>query len=165
MKTRAHELIDTLQLQPHPEGGWFREDFRSATQVQSLDARPQRSALTSIYFLLEADQHSHWHRVLSDEVWVYLEGDALNLWSWNALDQVAICTQLGPVNTNTGQRPQNTIAAGLWQAAWPTDAALHGYTLLACMVGPGFDFSDFSMLEESSDAAVQMRLAGLPGWD
>jgi predicted cupin superfamily sugar epimerase len=163
MSTRANELIATLQLQPHPEGGWFRENFRSDTQVQPQDARPQRSALTSIYFLLQTNQHSHWHRVLSDEVWVHLEGDALNLWSWDARDQTAICTTLGPVDASTGQRPQRTISAGLWQAAWPVMPSRHGYTLLACMVGPGFDFSDFSMLQNSSDEAEQMRLAGLPG--
>ncbi len=163
IKTRAQELIDTLQLHPHPEGGWFREEFRSISQVQPLDAQAQRSALTAIYFLLESHQHSHWHRVSSDEVWVYLEGDTLNLWSWDALNQGTICTRLGPVEINTNQRPQHTIAAELWQAAWPSNTSQHGYTLVACMVGPGFDFSDFTMLEDNSDVAVQMRLAGLPG--
>lgn len=165
MKLRARQLVTTLQLQPHPEGGWFREVFRSAAQVQPADGRAQRSALTSIYFLLEAGQHSHWHCVRSDEVWVYLEGDALDLWSWDAVSQAAHRTVLGPVDVASDQRPQHTIAAGIWQAARPrTDAATpapHGYTLVACMVGPGFDFADFTLLQADSVQASQLRQAGL----
>src|SRR5690349_13940265 len=81
---RAQELIDTLKLAPHPEGGWYREMFRSAAQVAPADGRPARQALTTIYFLLEAHQHSRWHRVLSDEVWVHLEGAPLLLWTSDA---------------------------------------------------------------------------------
>ena len=72
--TRVRQLIETLELQPHPEGGWYREVFRSTAHVTPADGRPARSAMTSIYFLLEAGQHSRWHRVVSDEVWVHLEG-------------------------------------------------------------------------------------------
>lgn len=156
MNSRVQQLISALQLQPHPEGGWFAEVFRAPQQVQPRDDRPLRSALTSIYFLLESHQHSDWHRVRSDEVWVHLEGDALNLWCWDGSGASAACCQLGPVDLTSGQRPQHTIPAGQWQAARPrpaVNAAGDGYTLVACMVGPGFDFADFSLLQGSSAEA------------
>jgi predicted cupin superfamily sugar epimerase len=148
---RTRQLIEQLQLQPHPEGGWYREVFRSASQVMPQDGRPARSALTSIYFLLEAAQHSRWHRVLSDEVWVHLEGAAVNLWTWDAASGHLHSAVLGPVSATTA--PQHVVAAGLWQAARPQANDAAGYTLVACMVGPGFDFSDFRMMEPGGSEA------------
>ena len=148
INTRSTELIAALHLQPHPEGGWFREVFRSGAQVQPEDQRGPRSALTSIYFLLEFGQHSNWHRVASDEVWVYLEGDLLELSERTAPDAAPVCTVLGPVDATSERRPQHTIAAGLWQAARSACqdvASSQGYTLVTCLVGPGFDFADFTL--------------------
>jgi predicted cupin superfamily sugar epimerase len=162
MNPRAQQLISALQLQPHPEGGWFAEVFRSVEQVQPQDERPLRSALTSIYFLLESSQQSNWHRVRSDEVWVHLEGDALNLWSWDGHAPAAACRVLGPVDLVSGQRPQRTISAGHWQAARPAATGVgHGYTLVACMVGPGFDFADFSLLQAGSVEAEVLHQISL----
>jgi predicted cupin superfamily sugar epimerase len=151
---RAQQLIEQLQLQPHPEGGWYREVFRSEDQVMPQDGRPARSALTSIYFLLEAAQHSRWHRVLSDEVWVHLEGAPLELWTWDAADSRLHGAVLGPVGTAT--IPQHVVAAGLWQAARPSARDGAGHTLVACMVGPGFDFSDFRMMEPGGSEALRI---------
>lgn len=148
---RARQLVEQLQLQPHPEGGWYREVFRSQGQVMPQDGRPARSALTSIYFLLEAAQQSRWHRVLSDEVWVHLEGAPLDLWTWDAADGRLHNAALGPVSTAT--LPQHVVQAGLWQAARPQANNAAGYTLVACMVGPGFDFSDFRMMEPGGSEA------------
>jgi predicted cupin superfamily sugar epimerase len=148
---RTRQLIEQLQLQPHPEGGWYREVFRSPSQVMPQDGRPARSALTSIYFLLEAAQHSRWHRVLSDEVWVHLEGAALDLWTWDAVSGHLHSAVLGPVSAATV--PQHVVAAGLWQAARPQANDAAGYTVVACMVGPGFDFSDFRMMEPGGSEA------------
>lgn len=164
MKPRVRELIDTLQLQPHTEGGWYAEVFRSAEWVQPQDARTLRCAMTSIYFLLEAHQHSSWHWVRSDEVWVHLEGDALHLWHWNGRGETATCTLLGPVEVDRAQRPQHTIAAGHWQAARPVSLALtssKGYSLVACMVGPGFDFADFTLLQAASPEAGYLNKISL----
>jgi predicted cupin superfamily sugar epimerase len=148
---RVRQLIEQLQLQPHPEGGWYREVFRSESQVMPQDGRPARSALTSIYFLLEAAQNSRWHRVLSDEVWVHLEGVPLELWTWDAADSRLHSAVLGPVSAAT--LPQHVVAAGLWQAAKPRAGDGAGHTLVACMVGPGFDFSDFRMMEPGGSEA------------
>lgn len=158
---RARQLIETLNLQPHPEGGWFREIFRSAAQVMPADGREARQALTTIYFLLEAHQHSRWHRVLSDEVWIYLEGAPLALWTSDAaLRTPPAHLRLGPVDTH-GTRPQHTVAAGQWQAARPiighdTPADLD-FTLVSCTVGPGFDFDDFSFMSPDGDEAALVR--------
>ena len=158
MPTRAQQLIDSLQLQPHPEGGWYREVFRSPTSVLPADGRPARSALTTIYFLLEAQQHSRWHRVLSDEVWVHLEGVPLALWTCDAALRTAPAhVRLGPVDAH-GTRPQHVVPAGQWQATQPIISHTSGdYALAACMVGPGFDFTDFSMMPTDSDEATTLR--------
>jgi hypothetical protein len=155
---RAQQLIDTLGLQPHPEGGWYREVFRSSTSVTPADGRPSRSALTSIYFLLEAHQHSRWHRVGSNEVWVHLEGVALALWTCDAgLRTAPAHVRLGPVDVH-GTRPQHVVPAGQWQATRPILSHTAGdFTLAACMVGPGFDFGDFSLMPDAGDEAAAMR--------
>ena len=80
MHKRAKDLISELHLQPHPEGGYFREVFRSAHKVQPLDERLARVALTTIYFLLVKGQHRRWHRVASDEAWHFYEGDPLEVY-------------------------------------------------------------------------------------
>lgn len=155
---RAQQLIETLHLQPHPEGGWYREVFRSNATATPADGRPLRSALTSIYFLLEAGQHSRWHRVLSDEVWVYLEGVPLALWTADAAFRTAPAhVRLGAVDVH-GTRPQHVVPAGQWQAAQPIQSHTAGdYTLAACMVAPGFDFGDFSLMATDSDEAAALR--------
>ncbi len=114
---RAAQLIETLKLQPHPEGGWYREMFRSSAQVLPADGRTPRDALTTIYFLLEADQHSRWHRVLSDEVWIYLEGAPLALWTSDAALRTRPPTCGSARSTSHGTRPQHAVPAGQWQAA------------------------------------------------
>jgi predicted cupin superfamily sugar epimerase len=151
---RALQLIEQLQLQPHPEGGWYREVFRSQTQVMPQDGRPARSALTSIYFLLETTQQSRWHRVLSDEVWVHLEGAPLDLWTWDAAWPV-VQRSAGPRQC-TATASQHVVAAGLWQAARPQASTAAAYTLAACMVGPGFDFSDFRMMAPGGSEALRI---------
>ncbi|MEO6015807.1 MAG: cupin domain-containing protein [Polaromonas sp.] len=162
--SRAAQLIAHLQLKPHPEGGWYREVFRSASQVAPADGRPPRAALTSIYFLLEGHQHSCWHQVLSDEVWVYLEGAPLALWLWDAPAGQAHCVQIGPIGAQVDAamalrtEPQHVVTAGLWQAALPLGGdATDSFTLVACMVGPGFDFSDFRMMQPDSSEARSLR--------
>jgi predicted cupin superfamily sugar epimerase len=155
---RAQQLIETLNLQPHPEGGWYREMFRSAAQVKPDDGRPARHALTTIYFLLEAHQHSRWHRVQSDEVWIHLEGAPLALWTSDAaLRMPPKHVRLGPVDVH-GTRPQHTVPAGQWQAARPIGAEGGAdYTLVSCTVGPGFDFNDFSFMRPDGDEAALLR--------
>ncbi len=158
---RTRQRIEQLQLLPHPEGGWYREVFRSSGQVTPMDGRPPRAALTSIYFLLAAGQHSRWHQVLSDEVWVHLEGAALNLWTWHAEAGQAIHTVIGPLelapSKDASMQPQCVVPAGLWQAAQPRPESDQPHTLVACVVGPGFDFADFRMMQPDGPEAIRLR--------
>jgi len=155
---QARKLIDTLGLQPHPEGGWYREVFRSGTSVAPADGRPPRDALTTIYFLLEAHQHSRWHRVLSDEVWVHLGGTPLALYTSDAQLRTAPGhVKLGPVGLH-GAHPQHVVPAGQWQAARPVlSPADAEFSLVTCTVGPGFDFDDFGFMAPDGDEAAAMR--------
>ncbi len=151
---RARELMRILGLQPHPEGGAFREVFRSPAAVRPADGRPERSALTAIYFLLADGSASRWHRVASDETWCWLEGDPLELWCMADAADPARRQTLGPVAE--GVHALGIVPAGEWQAARTRGA----YTLVACMVGPGFDFADFQMLADLPAEAERARAAG-----
>ena len=147
MHHRATELVDHLGLQPHPEGGFYREIFRSARRVQPYDSRPPRDALTLIYFLLVDGGCSRWHRVASDEAWSWVEGDALELLRIDAGLEAFTRERLGA--PAEGCEAAAVIPAGDWQAARTTGA----YTLVTCVVGPGFDFEDFAMLSDLPDLA------------
>jgi predicted cupin superfamily sugar epimerase len=141
MLSTVEELIGHLGLQPHPEGGFYEESFRSPTLLTLPDGRV-RSASTAIYFLLPAGSFSALHRVSSDEVWHFYNGDPLELTTMTAegmLEKVLLGCKLA-----AGQRPQFVVSAGVWQAAKPCDGE-HGYTLVGCTVAPGFDFADFEM--------------------
>jgi predicted cupin superfamily sugar epimerase len=152
--TRAAHLISTLGLTPHPEGGHYREVFRSRVQVTPLDDRPPRAALTSIYFLLAAGEFSRWHRVASDEVWHFYEGDPLQLLTIDAETQQVEQYLLGGVGVDA--RPAHVVPAGVWQAAKTTGA----YTLVGCTVAPGFEFDDFQMLRDVPNGAASRTSLG-----
>ncbi len=127
-------IIASLGLAPHPEGGWYRETWRA-------DARDgERASATAIHFLLEAHQRSHWHRV-----------DAAELWFWHAGAPLALSIapdDAGPVTRTIlgqhvleGEAAQALVPAGHWQAAAP----LGGWTLVSCVVSPGFHFGGFEL--------------------
>src|SRR5215212_7243047 len=120
MHPRAAELIALLGMRPHPEGGHFCEVFRSASTVAPADSRPPRAAVTTIYFLLQSGEHSALHRVLSDEVWHFYEGDALDLVWWNRNTDAMTRHRLGSVGASDG--PVAAVPAGWWQAAQTTVA-------------------------------------------
>ena len=158
--TRAQALIATLGLKPHPEGGWYREVFRSAHPVQPGDGRGSRCALTSIDFLLGPGQASAWHRVRADEAWHWLEGAPLALWLVPPDLSRAECVRLAPVAEGT--RPRHVVPAGWWQAAVPEGA----YAYVGATVGPGFEFADFAFGREDAAfcAALPQLGAGLSRW-
>jgi len=147
---RAAQLIATLGLKPHPEGGHYREVFRSSASVQPGDGRGERCGLTTIYFLLNAGEQSRLHRVTSDEAWHFYEGDPLDLLWTGAEPAVVHQVRLGPVAA--GMAPVAVVPAGAWQAARSSGA----YTLVGCSVGPGFDFADFRMLADIPELAREL---------
>ena len=135
MHTRARHLIDTLGLTPHPEGGWYRQVFKSEERVTRLADGAQRSALTTICFLLVEGTFSAWHRVKSDEAWHFYEGDPIEVLTRAHEDDAPAITRL-----DADQR-MHVVRAHEWQAA----RTLGDYTLVGCTVGPGFEFDDFEM--------------------
>ena len=149
MHKRAKDLVSEFRLQPHPEGGYFREVFRSAHNVRPLDERSARSALTTIYFLLIKGQYGRWHRVASDEAWHFYEGDPLEVY-WIDGRDVLHQEVLGTGASNVC--PMCVIPARCWQAARP----LGEYSFLGTDVAPGFEFQDFEMLSEASAALAHI---------
>lgn len=129
--TTAADLIERLQLAPHPEGGWYRQTWRSATLTPE-----GRTAGTSILFLLEQGRRSHWHRVDAEELWIFQAGTPLRLLTSHA--GVTVETRLGPGPCET---PQHLVRRGEWQSA----EADEGWTLVACVVVPGFRFEGFEL--------------------
>jgi predicted cupin superfamily sugar epimerase len=126
---RAQQLIESLGLAPHPEGGWYRQVFKSDAKVTRQADGATRSALTTIYFLLTAGSVSRPHRVSSDEVWHFYEGGALEL---TIGDDVVLLD---------ADHRVRVVPANVWQSARP----LGEYALVGCTVGPGFEFEDFVM--------------------
>jgi uncharacterized protein len=129
----AADIIAQLGLEPHPEGGHYRETFRDPR----LDANG-RALSTAIYFLLARGARSHWHRIDAVEVWHYYAGSALLLQI--ADDSGARSVRLGP-DLASGEVPQAIVPAQAWQAAESSG----DWTLVGCTVAPGFEFSAFEL--------------------
>ena len=151
MSDRAEELIRSLNLESHPEGGWYSEAFRSPHIVRTSSG--DRAALTTIYFLLVSGQKSRWHRIDADEVWHFYEGAGLELIQTSDLHRIHRVS-LGPSDAH--HVPVAVVPRGMWQAARTTG----DYTLVGCTVAPGFEFSRFELLAD--DAASAERLGDLP---
>ncbi len=135
--TDAQDIIERLGLLPHPEGGWYRETWRAAA------ADSERASATAIYFLLEAGQASHWHRVDAAELWLWHAGSPLTLHTAAGDSGPAAEVSLGP-DIVAGEAPQHLIPTGHWQAA----QADRGWTLVSCVVSPAFEFSGFELAAE-----------------
>jgi predicted cupin superfamily sugar epimerase len=131
----AAEIISTLKLEPHPEGGWFRQTFR--------DIGPdERGHSTAIYFLLESGKPSHWHKVHgSSEVWLYHAGAPIRLKL--SEDGKTETHHLLGMGLAAGERPQLIVPPGWWQAA----ETIGDWTLVSCTVAPGFLFENFELAE------------------
>ena len=150
MSMTVEPLIRRYGLEPHPEGGWYREVHRSGELVSRLDGQ-RRAALTAILFLLPQGEISRWHRVSdADETWHHAGGAPLELLALSPeggelrhqrLSAVHVQPQGWPEETAT---PLAVVPAGWWQAA----RSLGAWSLVSCCVGPGFDFADFTLLRD-----------------
>ncbi|HEX2592358.1 MAG TPA: cupin domain-containing protein [Rhizomicrobium sp.] len=134
MTDEADRIIAALDLTPHPEGGHYRETFRDSEGVNS------RAHATTIYFLLRAGEVSRWHRVDATEIWLWHSGVPLEL---TIAGDNRETVNLGP-DIAAGQHPQAIVPKGAWQMA----KSLGGYTLVSCVVAPGFEFAGFELAEE-----------------
>jgi predicted cupin superfamily sugar epimerase len=136
----AADLIRMLELQPHPEGGYYREVYRASMRVQHPEVGAKRAAATSIYYLLEPGNFSAFHKVRSDEIWHHYLGDTLELHIIEP-EGVRRVVRLGR-ELERGERPISVVAAGEYQAAIAIGPS---YALLGCTVAPGFEFADLEM--------------------
>jgi uncharacterized protein len=134
MNDEAQAIIRTLELTPHPEGGWYRETWRA----ESPDGG-KRGAGTAIHFLLEQGQRSHWHRVDAAELWLWHAGAPLDLMIEQDGGEIRTLTLGGDVTR--GYAPQGLVPANRWQAA----EARSGWALVSCVVVPAFDFAGFEL--------------------
>ena len=150
MPAGIDDLIKALKLQPHPEGGCYRETYRAAEAIPNagLPARfhGARAHSTAIYYLLRAGEQSKLHRIKSDEVWHFYEGDALTIVAISPDGQL-IETTLGR-DFARGQVPQHVVPAGYWFGALPAKGS--AFTLAGCTVAPGFDFADFELADRAT---------------
>lgn len=141
----ALRLIHRLGLEPHPEGGFYRETYRSEERIQRGVPSVERAAATAIYYLLADDAYSAWHRIQSDELWHFHAGDALDVHVLE--DGGTVRThRLGHAADDEMAVYQAMVPAGRWFAAERV-AGAHGYTLVGCTVAPGFEFSEFELAE------------------
>ncbi|MCV6594200.1 MAG: cupin domain-containing protein [Silicimonas sp.] len=134
----ADDIIRHLDLAPHPEGGWYRQ-----TWVADNGPRPSG---TAIYFLLKADEVSHWHRVDAAEIWLYHAGAPLILRMAETDAGPATAHLLGP-DLAAGEAPQRVVPTHHWQSAESTGA----WTLVSCTVSPGFQFEGFELAAPGFD--------------
>ena len=134
----ADDIIVKLRLEPHPEGGWYRQTWAG-------DETPRASG-TCIYFLLKAGERSHWHRVDASEIWHHYAGAPLILKLSETAEGPATAHSLGP-DLPAGEVPQVIVPTGWWQSATTTG----DWTLVGCSVSPGFRFEGFELAEPGFD--------------
>lgn len=143
--SNAQEWIDRLRLQPHPEGGFFRETYRSHESIARPHLPPrfagERAFSTAIYFLLQGDDFSALHRIKSDELWHFYDGGPLTI-TVIAPDGGLSAIQLG-TDLSAGQLPQAVVRAGCLFGSHVTKR--DSFALVGCTVAPGFDFADFEL--------------------
>lgn len=157
--TSAQDWIRTLGLLPHPEGGYFRETYRSAGRIPQAvlpDAfQGDRTFSTSIYFLLEHPGVSRLHRIQSDEIWHHYAGSPLRIVSVSP--QGKLTALLLGKNPGKSEEPQRVVPAGHWFGAEVAEP--DGWTLVGCTVAPGFDFADFE-LADTKKLPPELRALG-----
>ncbi|QNH63913.1 cupin domain-containing protein [Hymenobacter sediminicola] len=140
----AQDIIRDLELLPHPEGGYYRETYRAADTLETAEGRT-RNTSTAIYYLLENEDKSHFHRIKSDELWFFHQGQPLEIILLTPGQPTRIT--LGSDFAN-GELPQAVVPANTWFAAHLSHRA--GYALVSCTVAPGFDFADFELAERAT---------------
>lgn len=134
------DMLQALELAPHPEGGYYRETWRSSVEVTLPDGRVRPTA-TLIYFALPAGVFSAWHKVASAEIWIAHQGVvSLQLGGTGDVPVEGEIIEVG-VDVGIGQQPQGVVPAGVWQRTLPGDSD----ALVSCLVSPGFDFEDFEL--------------------
>jgi uncharacterized protein len=139
---RRPTMAELLDLEPHPEGGWFRQTWKSPMTITPDGYDGERAAGTAIYYLIEPGERSRWHSVRSDELWLWHGGGPLTLRLAGVATHPAEPAErvtIGP-DVTAGHHPQFVVPAGVWQCAEP---ASDYPVLVTCVVIPGFEYADF----------------------
>ena len=137
------KIVQLLQLEKHPEGGFFKEIYRSESESNFEGFEGKRNVATGIYYLLEEDDFSAFHRIKSDETWHFYDGEPLEVIEIDQEGELQL-TLIGN-DLVMGDVPQHTVKAGNWFCA----RSRGKYSLVGCTVYPGFDFQDFEMAERA----------------
>ena len=154
MTVTAQTYVQALQMQAHPEGGFYRESYRSPQLMDVTGPEDgsvvQRHVSTGIYFLLEQGNFSAFHQIRSDEMWHFYDGQALEVLEITPVGELR-CTRLGP-NVLQGEVFQHVVPAHTWFAS---RVAVGGdFALVGCTVAPGFDFADFCLANRAALSAA-----------
>lgn len=136
----AETIIEKLKLTTHPEGGLYRETYRGEKLI-TLDNGMERNTGTAIYYLLKDTDKSHFHKVYSDELWFFHQGEPLEIFMITTDGKIEMKT-LGN-RLDLDEEPQIMIKANIWFAARVKNEK--GFSLVSCVVAPGFDFNDFEL--------------------
>ena len=149
MNKDAKLYIERFDLQPHPEGGYFKEIYRSGEIIlpegMPRKLKKERSVSTSIYFFLEGKQVSKFHRLKSDEIWHFYDGSGINICIID--DKGNLSNVILGKDVEKGEVFQAVIPAGHWFAAEVTES--NSFALVGCTVAPGFDFEDFELADRN----------------
>ena len=146
--SKAEQLIKKYSLQPHPEGGWYKQTYKSKEFIPST-ALPERFDgervfSTAIYFLLERGNFSAFHRIKSDECWHFYAGDALNIYIIDITGELKVVT----LGKDDEQHFQYVVPANSWFASQPVAGS--EFSFVGCTVAPGFEFDDFELADAKS---------------
>lgn len=136
--------IEKLELEAHPECGYYKEVYRNPSTIQIMQGGGTRNLSTSIYFLLEGNQKSHFHQLAADELWYYHTGSAACI---HILESGSYRSETIGLNIESGESPQVLLPRQSIFAAELVDKS--GFILLGCMVNPGFDFKDFRLVDRA----------------
>ncbi|MGX8797073.1 cupin domain-containing protein [Fusibacter sp. JL298sf-3] len=145
--SKATSYIEVLKMNKHPEGGYYAQTYASPDVFKKADGET-RPLSTSIYFLLEKDDVSHFHRLQSDELWFFHDGEPLNIYMIDTEGTLRVET-LG-LDLEAGQRPQLLVPAGVIFGSAPLSDTPDGFSLVGCVVSYGFDFDDFELFERDA---------------
>ncbi|GAA0785566.1 cupin domain-containing protein [Hathewaya limosa] len=140
MSKNAKYFIKKLDMIKHPEGGYYKESFTSNEVIDVNNGKAKRKLWTSIYFLLQTGEVSHFHKLESDELWYYHGGSSLTIYMID-MEGNFITKKLG-LNIDKGEQPQVLVPKGFIFGSAMNNK---GYALVGCMVSPGFDFQDFKL--------------------
>lgn len=147
---KQEKIIKKLELKPHPEGGFFRESYRSSGSInpESLDSsyHGSRNYCTCIYFMLTSENFSAFHRIKQEEIWHFYDGSPIRLHIISAEGKYE--SYLIGRNILEGEVPQLVVKGGDWFAAEVTEK--NSFALVGCTVSPGFDFKDFELADKTS---------------